>query len=315
VEATQELAAGNPGRPLPTESMTEIGLLCESFNRMAQTIQTNEAKLLRFNQELEQKVGERTRELEEACVFLKKVQDELMRLERLATIGQIATSVNHEIKTPLNSLSMNLQLLSREKKRCCNGCDIATSRIDEAILLIAQEVARISDILDEFVRYARFAPPVLRPSDLNAIVRNVVDLLSERAEAARVCFRLSLTEGLPSLLLDENKMIQALINLCLNAIQAMPDGGEITMETRAAADGVILIVADTGPGIGPADRERIFQPFFTTKAMGLGFGLPIVQKIVEDHAGRITCQNGTSLGACFELWLPECSVSKEKTQA
>lgn len=315
VVATQELTAGNTNPRLPTGSMTEIGLLCTSFNRMSETIQKNEAMLLHFNQQLEQKVRERTRDLENTCASLTSAQNELIRMEHLATLGQVATSVNHEIKTPLNALSMNLQLLRKDKERCCSGCDSATSRMDKTIRIIAQETARISDILDEFVRYARFSPPILQPNDLNPIIRTVADLLSERAKAAKVQFRLSLTDALPQLMLDENKMIQALLNLCLNAIQAMPEGGELTVETTDTEEGIVLTIADTGPGIPAADQERIFQPFFSTKAMGLGFGLPIVQKIIEDHGGRITCQSKNGEGARFAIQLPEPFSGEEKTHA
>ncbi len=315
VVATRELTAGNTNPRLPTGSMTEIGLLCTSFNRMAKTIQANEAMLLHFNQQLKQKVRERTRDLENTCASLTRAQNELIRMEHLSTLGQIATSVNHEIKTPLNALSMNLQLLKKDKERCCSGCDSATNRMDETIRIIAQETARISDILDEFVRYARFSPPILQPNDLNAIIRNVADLLSERAEAAKVQFRLSLTDALPQLMLDENKMIQALLNLCLNAIQAMPEGGGLTVETTVTEEGILLTIADTGPGIPAADQESIFQPFFSTKAMGLGFGLPIVQKIIEDHGGRITCRSKNGEGARFAIQLPEPSAGEEKTHA
>lgn len=303
-QATRKLAAGDLGVRIPSRSGTEIGVLYAAFNTMAEIIQTNAAQLLQFNQELEEKVKERTVELSSAYASLRTAQDELLRMERLATLGQIATSVNHEIKTPLNALSMNLQMLKKEKKRCCGSCATAKDGMDHTIGILDNEIMRISDILDEFVRYARFAAPVPRACDLNEIISNVVSMMSERTAAANVRTFLSLCGELPFLMLDENKMIQALVNLCDNAIQAMPDGGSLTIETRVAAEAIVLTLSDTGTGIAVADMDRIFQPFFTSKAMGLGFGLPIVQKIIEDHGGRISCKSSSSQGTLFEIRLP-----------
>lgn len=303
-QATRKLAAGDLGVRIPSRSRTEIGVLYAAFNTMAEIIQGNAAKLLQFNQNLEEKVKERTTELSNAYASLKTAQDELIRMERLATLGQIATSVNHEIKTPLNALSMNLQLLKKEKKQCCGSSATAKDGMDQTIGILDSEIMRISDILDEFVRYARFAPPVPQPSDLNEIIRNVLSMMSERISSANVLVFLSLFDDLPCLMLDENKMIQALVNLCDNAIQAMPDGGSLTIETRRTAAAIVLTLADTGTGIVVADIDRIFQPFFTSKAMGLGFGLPIVQKIIEDHGGRISCKSSSGQGTLFEIRLP-----------
>lgn len=312
-KVTQKLAAGDLSVRIPTRSRTEIGVLYDSFNTMAEIIQSNESKLLHFNQDLEEKVKERTSELKSAYASLKTAQDELIRLERLVTLGQIATSVNHEIKTPLNALSMNLQLLKKEKNRYCTKSPTEPDGMDETIRIIDSEIMRISDILDEFVRYARFAPPVMEKRNLNEIIRNVMNMMCERTEAANVRVLLELTEPLPRLMLDENKMIQALVNLCDNAIQAMVAGGDLSIETGTEADAVLLVISDTGTGVTEADRDRIFQPFFTSKAMGLGFGLPIVQRIIEDHGGRISCKSSSSQGTIFEIRLPK-RIQKVETE-
>jgi signal transduction histidine kinase len=297
-EATTQLAAGDLSVRVPSRSRTEIGRLCGAFNTLAEKLEKSEGELLLFHQELEEKVRERTQALEEA-------QDRLLRLERLATLGQVATSVNHEIKTPLNALSMNLQLLAKEVQRLCHGCGTESAGLEETIRVIGGEVEGISMILDEFVRYARFAPMTKQETDLNAVITRVVAMLGEKAEKAGVRLTLLLAPGLPRIFLDENKMIQALLNLCSNAFAAMPAGGIITMGSRDAGDAVVCTVSDTGTGIGEADLARIFQPFFSTRATGLGFGLPIVQKIVEDHEGRIICRSAAGQGTTFEIRLPK----------
>lgn len=310
-KVTKRLAAGDLSVRIPTKSRTEIGVLYESFNTMAEIIQTNESKLLHFNLGLEEKVRERTRELKSAYASLKQAQNELIRMERLVTLGQIATSVNHEIKTPLNALSMNLQLLKREKEKCCGQIDEEHDCMDETIQIIDNEIVRISDILDEFVRYARFAPPVLKERDLHEIILNVVMMLSERTEEANVRVHMNLSEEPMILMLDENKLIQALVNICDNGIQAMAGGGDLTIETQTEGEEVVLLISDTGSGISEENLDKIFQPFFTSKALGLGFGLPIVQRIIEEHGGTISCRNGSDQGAIFEIRLPKRYVQRE----
>lgn len=304
---TRQLAAGDLGIRVPTTSQTEIGVLYDSFNTMAEKLQHNENLLLNFNQELENKVRERTTELE-------KTQKELLRMERLATLGQVATSVNHEIKTPLNALSMNLQLLSKDIDRLCRIGTNGDNTPTETIRIIEGEVARISDILDEFVLYARFTPPVMAENDLNDLIRKVVAMISEKADKAGVHLAMHLDPGLPLLRLDENRIIQALINLCINAFQAMPTGGTLIIETKKTNNSAILTVTDNGSGIDAAHRDRIFQPFFSTKATGLGFGLPIVQKIIEDHEGRIFCTSNQLQGTRFEIRLPTITLAPKQEE-
>lgn len=297
--ATRQLAAGDLGIRMPSRSRTEIGLLYRSFNQMAAKIQGDENRLQGFNRELEAKVRERTAELESA-------HNELLRLERLATLGQIATSVNHEIKTPLNALSLNLQLLKREKSKLAGETAMARQLdgMGELINLLDGEINRISEILDEFVNYARFAPPKPASRELNPIVAGVVELLGQRAAKSEVRIATDLAPDLPPILLDENKLIQALINLGMNAIAATPPGGQLKFTTARRDHEIILAVTDTGSGIATEDLPRIFDPFFSRKPLGLGFGLAIVQKIIEDHGGRISCDSKEQEGTTFEIRLP-----------
>ncbi|MFA7382744.1 MAG: ATP-binding protein [Desulfurivibrionaceae bacterium] len=297
--ATRQLAAGDLNTRMPVDSRTEIGLLYRSFNRMAAQIKEKETRLQDFNRELETKVQERTAELESA-------QHELLRLERLATLGQVATSVNHEIKTPLNALSLNLQLLKREKAKLETATQAgqALDPMNELIGLLDGEINRISEILDEFVNYARFAKPKLESTEINQVVAGVVELLGQRAEKSGIRIITDLAPELPPIMLDENKLIQALINLGMNGIAATPDGGELRFTTLRQGHFLVLAVADTGSGIDPADLPRIFDPFFSRKPLGMGFGLAIVQKIVEDHGGRISCRSKAREGTVFEIRLP-----------
>jgi signal transduction histidine kinase len=298
------LAQGDLSVRAETRSRTEIGVLYHAFNDMAETIQRHEQDLSSLTQELEQRVVDRTHRLEQAYASLQRTQRDLVRMERLATLGEIATTVNHEIKTPLNALYLNLQLLQRRARDLAPLQGDAHTEIAELGTVIDREILRISSYLDEFVGYARF--PSARPerSDANRIVREVLDMFSQKAEQSGVRIHTELEPRLPPLMLDERKIVQALINLFANAFDAMPRGGTLFVATREDQDCGLIEVSDTGTGIDPEDAARIFTPFFTRKETGLGFGLPIVQRIAEDHGGSISCTSQPGHGSTFKLRLP-----------
>jgi signal transduction histidine kinase len=298
------LAAGNLSARADTHSRTEIGVLYHSFNEMAETIQRHERDLSELTHELERRVEDRTRSLEQAYASLQRTQEDLVRMERMATLGQIATTVNHEIKTPLNALYINLQLLKRRARATMPPDSTVHSEIADLVSVIDREVLRISSYLDEFVNYARFPPSHPRRADANGIVREVMDMFSQKAEETGVRVKARLDARLPPLLLDERKVAQALINLCANAFDAMPQGGTLTLATREEDECGLIEVSDTGIGISPEDLERIFTPFFTRKETGLGFGLAIVQRIAEDHGGSVSCVSQPGHGSTFTLRLP-----------
>ena len=295
--ATEKVAAGDLSTRVATKSSTEIGTLYDSFNVMTEKLQEIDKKREEFNRELEDKVRERT-------LQLRKAQSEIVRMEKIATLGQIATSVNHEIKTPLNSLYMNLQLLTKQVKKCDKEDEETKTNMLSVASVIDSEITRINGILDEFVKYARFAPPDLKRSDLNKLLASLAEMISQSAHQAGVDVQLNLSEEMVPIMLDEKKMIQALLNLCVNGIQAMKDGGTLTIESKQTRDHVVVNISDTGPGIPREKIEKIFEPFFTTKEGGLGFGLPIVQRIIEDHRGRITCRSKEGEYTVFEVVLP-----------
>jgi signal transduction histidine kinase len=302
--AVGKISEGDLTVRVQSDSHTEIGELFAAFNHMVERLQVHEERLLDFSHLLENKVEERTRELQSAYDSLQQAQDAALRFEKLAMLGQIAASVNHEIRTPLNALYMNLQLIRRAFDTCGGECSVRGD-IGNRIGVIDREVQRISDMLEEFVRYARFAPPSFGEVDVNRTIRHVAEMLNERAARSHVELQLSLSDSAPPIQADADKLVQALVNLCINAIHAMPQGGRLSLEAAPNDDGIEIIVADTGMGVAEADREKIFLPFFTNKESGLGFGLSIVQRIVEDHGGRITCDSKLGEGTRFIVWLPK----------
>jgi len=303
--ATIEFAEGKLNKRVYTGSRTEIGQLYNSFNRMAEKLQANDEFLRKFNEELERKVRERTVELQNANEELLKTQNALIRTEKIAAVGQIAAGVTHEIKNPLNSLSINAQMLIRELAHKF-GPD---SSAHESAMLIKSEINRINDILEEFVKFAKFPEPRLLDNNINQVVKEVADLISESAKDSGITIALSLQENIPLIKIDNWQVREVLINLTQNAIRAMKDGGELALESLLADENVIIRVRDNGEGIPETNLGRIFSPFFSTREGGLGLGLSIVQRIVESHGGRINCTSKMGEGTVFELYFPLKEVS------
>lgn len=298
--ATIEFAEGKLDKRVYTDSRTEIGLLYQSFNNMAEKLQGNDEVLRKFNEELERKVQERTLELQKANDQLQKTQKALIRTEKIAAVGQIAAGVTHEIKNPLNSLSINTQMLLRELS-VQFGPDSSTV---ETASLIKQEIYRINNILEEFVKFAKLPEPQFIDNDVNHVIAEVVDLISLSAQQSGIRIKLSLQENIPAFKFDARQFKEVLINLAQNAARAMKNGGAIEIKTHKADDNVIITVSDTGEGIPQKNLEKIFSPFFSTREGGLGLGLSIVQRIVESHGGKINCLSKVGEGTVFEITLP-----------
>ncbi|MBU0674946.1 MAG: HAMP domain-containing protein [Proteobacteria bacterium] len=305
--ATKQVAKGDLSVRVSTHSETEIGALYQSFNTMAERLEDHAKWRDDFERELAREVDARTHELKESNEILRNTQSDLVRMEKIATMGQIAASVNHEIKTPLNSLYLNLQLLTRK----INKYDWGENKTRDGLLtltgIIDNEISRISEILEEFVLYARFAPPDLKQDEVNSLLRNLGEMIGENARKGGVDLRLELDEGLPPVMIDRKKLIQALLNLSVNSIHAMPEGGTLTLKSSGDKTTQTIKIIDTGSGILEEDLTHIFEPFFTKKEKGTGFGLAIVKRIVEDHKGMITCESFPREYTCFTITLPQLS--------
>ena len=303
-EATERVTFGDLSVRVQTDSKTELGQLYSTFNLMTQNLQEHERQQEEFNRELERLVEERTAELRASEESLRKTQKDLLRMEKIATLGQIASTVNHEIKTPLNVLYMNLQLLNKEIRKARVEEMAQKEKMLKITSLINNEIARINGIIEEFVKYARFPAPQFSRNDINQVVDQIAEIVHQSADDANVTIEVEKDETLEPIMFDDKKITQALLNLCMNAIQAMPDGGTLKLSTRREEDHVLLQVADTGKGIDAADLEKIFEPFFTKKVQGMGFGLAIVQRIIEDHGGQITCESEPGKFTVFTIQLP-----------
>jgi signal transduction histidine kinase len=241
-----------------------------------------------------------------ACIFhlhrrTQSLHAQLEQERRLAYIGTLASSIAHELRNPLSSVRMNAQMLQRTLDELPQP---DTQSFRRKLQRIQTDVDRLDDSIGHFLSFARPQPTELTRANLNAVVEQALGLLEPqvRNHAARVVRRLA--RDLPAVRLDPRQVAQAVENLVLNAIQACPNGGTVAVETAAQDDTVAITVTDNGPGIPPDVRERIFDVFFTTREDGTGLGLNIVQRIVEEHRGKLSVDSEPGRGSTFRIELP-----------
>ena len=221
----------------------------------------------------------------------------LIQTERLAAIGRMAAHVTHEVRNPLSSIGLNIDMLGDEVQ----GAGPESERLLESI---HQELERLESITEEYLRLARLPEPSLNPEDPRHLIHDLAEFVRREMDASGVELRLDLAAQLPEVAMDEPQLRQALLNLLRNAREAMPNGGVAKVEAMRYDDGVRIQVHDEGTGIGEEEREHVFDLFYTTKERGTGLGLPLTQQIVVAHGGEIACKPRHPQGTIFEIWLP-----------
>lgn len=233
---------------------------------------------------------------------VRALEAEVDRRERLSALGNLAAVVGHEVRNPLNAIGVGLQRLRGEFRPADNEAEFK-----RFVDLMQGEVKRLNGIVEEFLSLAR--PVSLKPDtvQVEGLLRDVVALLAADAEGRGVQVALDVSSDLPPVKLDRDQMKQVLLNLALNGLEAMPGGGTLTVAASVPQQSLILTVGDTGEGV-PADLlPRIFEPYVTTKAKGMGLGLTIAQRIVEAHGGKIEVEGQPGEGTRFTISLPVTS--------
>jgi signal transduction histidine kinase len=230
---------------------------------------------------------------------VKALEAEVAHGERLSALGNMAATVAHEIRNPLNSVSMGLHRLKREFRPTRDE-----EKYSHFIELMRAEVQRLNSIVEEFLSLARPLEIKREAVRIDALLQEMAALTEDDARAARVQIRVVVPHGLPTAEVDRNYLKQVLLNLVLNGIQSMPRGGSLTLEAKAAGGTMDVIVADTGEGIPKEILPRIFEPYFTTKTRGVGLGMTIARRIVEAHGGTLTVDSTVGQGTRFRITIP-----------
>ncbi|HEY2514152.1 MAG TPA: HAMP domain-containing sensor histidine kinase [Polyangiaceae bacterium] len=244
-------------------------------------------------------IGQLATAFERMVAGVARAQSRAVANERLAAIGKMAAHVTHEIRNPLSSIGLNIELLEEELTR-------ASVPAEARALLqsITREVERLEHLSEEYLRVARLPSPRMEADDVAAAVEEIVAFARPEIERAGCSVAVEVQPQLPPALFDESQLRQALLNLLRNAREAMPDGGRIDVRVGAEAMSVFIDVADRGGGIPEDIRARVFDPFFSTKGEGTGLGLAITRQIVEAHGGAVTCDSREGGGTRFRLALP-----------
>ncbi len=265
-ESAGQVAAGNWNTTVEVTSHDEVGQLAQAFNRM-------------------------THELVEQ-------RQRLLQTERVAAWRELARRLAHELKNPLFPLQITVENMQRARESHPAEFDEVFREGSRTLLA---ELANLKQIIARFSDFAKMPAPQMEPVNLNALAAETMKLFEAQFAQARVTARAELAPELPTVSADPEQIARALRNLVLNAIDAMPEGGVLTVRTMAQGSGARLEISDSGKGLSPEECERLFTPYYTTKTHGTGLGLAIVQSVVSDHHGRVSVESQPGKGATFRI--------------
>ena len=279
-DAARRVAAGDLAAKVEIDSHDELGELAAAFNHMTEDL-------------LQQK-------------------DRAVQAERVAAWRELARRLAHELKNPLFPLQVTVENLLRAKEK---SPEIFEEVFRESTSTLLAEINNLKTIIGRFSEFSRMPQPQRRPTQVNDVLRSVLRVFQAQLQAnSRITVCTELAVDLPEISADPDLLHRALSNLVLNAIDAMPQGGELTLQTAAIgtnearrADRVAVSVSDTGSGLTPEECARLFTPYYTTKQHGTGLGLAIVQSVVSDHGGKISVESTKERGTMFRIELPSAA--------
>lgn len=279
IEGVSRIRRGDYEAKIGVEGEDEIAVLAREFDAMAKALKERETQL-------------------------QQKQVELLHAERLAAVGRVSAQVAHEIRNPLSSIGLNVEMLQDQL------LEVQFKTVEEAkeakhlLTSVLSEVDRLTEITEDYLRLARLPTPVKREEDVKKLLEEVLGFSREELERAGLTVVTELTADALPLAADEGQLRQVFLNLIRNAREAMPSGGTLTIKAAVRKTELEVRITDTGTGIAPEVREKLFEPFFTTKQGGTGLGLPLSRQIVEAHGGRIEIESEVGRGTTFILLFP-----------
>jgi signal transduction histidine kinase len=252
---------------------------------------------------LEATVRLRTAALQESIREREILEQAKLQAERLATVGSMAATVAHEVRNPLGSITLNLDLIEKEIVRLAELRKKSGQEGRELVQEMRQEVRRIRCVIDDYLQFAHLPRSMKQVFSVNELLTRKLAAMAGTFELKGIRLRTEFDPDLNAITGDADQIWQAMLNLIQNSLDAMPDGGDLVVSTRREGRRALLCVTDTGSGMGGEQRSRVFQPFFTTKAQGTGLGLALVQQVVTDHGGHVECDSEEGRGSTFRIVL------------
>jgi signal transduction histidine kinase len=282
VSAANRIAAGDLKQTLETDSKDEIGELTQSFNFMV-------------------------RKLSEQ----RRMEEKLREAEHLSGIGQLSRSIAHEIRNPLNFISLSVDHI---KEKFSPDGRIDAEKFHSLISNIKHEIQRLNKLVEEFLDYGKPLKLNLQKADIGKLLEDIIEIIWAKAEAEKIKIIKDYV-SFPSLNIDPDLIKTCIFNVILNAFQAMPEGGVLTIKTEVAEGTLSIIIKDTGNGIPEDALPKIFEPFYTTKRNGLGLGLAMTRRVVEEHGGKVNINSIVGDGSTVAITLPAAKAEQESSRA
>lgn len=295
LEHTRAVSRGQ-WRRLRSLPGAELGELAEAFNEMTSKLQANQREKDQWAETLEQRVESRTREI-------KKMQSVLVRSEKLASLGQLVAGIAHELNNPLTGIMIHVSLIADNRG--------LPDELVEDCKTVMYEAGRCSKIVKELLDFARASDSERSLQPLPPVINRTVALIEHNADFREIEIVREEDPALPSVMIDASQIEQVLVNMLINAGQAMPEGGRILIKTaiQPGGEAIIIRIEDNGCGIAEVDREKLFDPFFSTKGhQGTGLGLSVSYGIVQAHGGDIQVESCLGKGTAFTIFLPLVNV-------
>jgi len=290
LEHTRRLASGKLDVEIKDVKEDEIGELARSFNLMTKSLRKTRTELLKMTEGLEATVAERTRKIEQ-------MQQELIHSEKMASLGELVAGIAHEINNPLTGI-MVFTAMTIEKPEL-------EEAVREDLRIVLGETQRCADIVKGLLDFSRETLPAKQEIDVNGLIETTFTLLERQVAFQNIRIEKSYAHDLPWILADPTQLKQVVVNMLLNASQAMDQGGVLAVATRTAKDGWVEIsIADSGCGISRDRIKNIFDPFYTTKKQGTGLGLSVSYGIIHNHGGSIEVESEIGVGTTFQIALP-----------
>jgi two-component system NtrC family sensor kinase len=305
--AMARAGAGDLSASVPVRSSDEMGAMARSWNEMTRELGRAREELEGWNRTLEQRVAEKTSELE-------RTHQQMLRVEKMASLGKLAAVVAHEINNPLAGIRTYARLLRRRLAPGAEGPGPAAepAETDRILQMVDSEAGRCGEIVRNLLAFSRQSGTRFAEEDLASIVERCRLLLNHQAEMLNVTLEARIAPDLPRIVCDAAQVQQMLLALAMNALEATPAAGRVTIEARPDGEGLVLAVSDTGCGIPAEHQDHIFEPFFTTKeaGKGVGLGLAVVYGIVDRHHGRIALESRPGEGTVFTVHLPRAQPAE-----